>query len=190
MVTLAVASIAVFAIYRGYISTTTGFNTQEVLTELNQNLRLSLEIMAREMRMAGYDPSGSSGAGFVTADTSTVRFTKDLNGNGTVTDSGEDITFAVSGTELTKNGTTIADNVDALNLLYLDEDGNVMASPTLADIRSVEVSLVMRASEENYSFTNTETYSNSEGTVIYTGPGDNFHRRMLTVLVRCRNMGL
>ena len=113
MVAILLSSLAAVAFYRGYMAATIGYDVQAHVTELNQNVRFGLEKMARELRMAGYNPARVSGSGFVTANSNTVRFTKDMNGNGVISGDTEDIALAVGGNELTRNGSAVVGNVDA-----------------------------------------------------------------------------
>ncbi|OGQ97617.1 MAG: hypothetical protein A2521_10595 [Deltaproteobacteria bacterium RIFOXYD12_FULL_57_12] len=188
MVAILLSSLAAVAFYRGYMAATIGYDVQAQVTELNQNVRFGLEKMARELRMAGYNPARVSGSGFVTANSNTVRFTKDMNGNGVISGDTEDIALAVGGNELTRNGSAVVGNVDALDFVYLDANGAVTA--TLGNIRFVQISLVMRVSREDYAYTNSEVYRNMQGATVYTAPGDNFRRLLLSAQVSCRNRGL
>jgi hypothetical protein len=91
---------------------------------------------------------------------------------------------------------SLARNVDALNFVYLDEDGNPLSTPVgddeLNDIRAVEVSIVARAGEQSggflYSYTNTESYRNQQDDVILPAQNDSFRRLLLSTTVYCRNI--
>jgi hypothetical protein len=91
----------------------------------------------------------------------------------------------------------LARNVDALNFVYLDEDGDPIAAPVgagdLDDIRSIELLIVARAGEESggfmYSYTNDQAYENIQGDEILAAQNDSFRRLGLTTTVFCRNLG-
>jgi type IV pilus assembly protein PilW len=95
---------------------------------------------------------------------------------------------------------TLAMNIDALNFVYLKEDGsnadeNADGIPEdLSDIRTVQVSLVARsgASPSNFfsDHTDTQSYENQQGTVIPPAQNDTFRRMLMTMEVTCRNVGL
>jgi hypothetical protein len=82
--------------------------------------------------------------------------------------------------------------VDALNLVYLDEDGNVLSPGTLnpVSIRSIQVAIVAKTGREERGYKNNETFQNLQDEDIYTAPGDRFRRKLLTCELRCRNLGL
>jgi prepilin-type N-terminal cleavage/methylation domain-containing protein len=94
----------------------------------------------------------------------------------------------------------IIDNVDGLNFVYLDEARAVLPMTAagidpgdLDDIMIIQVCMLVRTTNEDYRFTNREPYENidPEGAdVIFTGPGDNFRRRIFCKEIKVRNAGL
>jgi type IV pilus assembly protein PilW len=84
----------------------------------------------------------------------------------------------------------LARNVDALNFVYLDEDGNVTATP--GDIRTIEVTIVARSGDDEggllFSHTDNTAYQNQRGQVILPAQNDGFRRFRLTATVHCRNL--
>ena len=87
LVVMALTFVASTLIYKSYQTFSTATSTQEEYLELNQNLRVGLDTMIRELRMAGYrdaDPKRrpASGLGFVLATPNTVQFTMDYTGGG------------------------------------------------------------------------------------------------------------
>lgn len=100
--------------------------------ERTMNARAAMDMMAREVRNAGYDPRGNSDAGFIRTDTSDIEWTTDLNGDGDTDDStvdgDEHVRYYHESSDGTivrvANGveTVIADFVTDLEFTYLDED--------------------------------------------------------------------
>ena len=91
-------------------------------------------------------------------------------------------------------------NIDVLNFVYLDENGNdlIVGSSVpagqLADIRSVQISIVARAGENpRYGLPNQDLdnkdYENQQGAVILPAQNDRFRRIVLSADVLCRNLG-
>ncbi|MDL2328131.1 prepilin-type N-terminal cleavage/methylation domain-containing protein [Desulfosarcina sp. OttesenSCG-928-A07] len=140
----------IYGAYRGHLSTTLA---QQHMVEMNQNLRTAVLIMGRDIRMAGVDPSGNAGAGFVTATRSLMEISMDYQSthagtknkpwyDGSISTSGEVVRFDLSTTgELRrrvnaegKNSLTtgitrhLARNIDAVDFVYLDADGTVLNS--------------------------------------------------------------
>ncbi len=67
----------IYAAYRGQLRT---FNTQEQMVDMQQNIRVATYFLERELRMAGLDPSGDAGAGFIAAAADTINFSMDFTG--------------------------------------------------------------------------------------------------------------
>ncbi len=213
IVATAVTLVVLAAIFMTYKSQQDSYVSQEQVAEMQQNLRAAFYMMARDVRMAGYDPTGVAGAGMVAANANNINFTMDITGgesdgnnndgdsqideadehyNGVITDIGDDITYSLVGGNLVRNDLSgnqiVANNIDWLDFEYLDWQGNVTA--TLGEIRSVQITLVARAGKTDRAFTNNQTYQNQQLSRSYVAPGDNFRRRVLSTTIRCRNMGI
>ncbi len=94
----------------------------------------------------------------------------------------------------------IALNIDALNFAYLDAGGNnlivgsAVPAGRLADIRSVQISIVARAGQNPRSGLpnqnlNDKDYMNQQGAVILPAQNDRFRRMVLSTDVLGRNLG-
>jgi len=170
--------------------------------------------MAREIRSAGYDPTRSAGAGFVTSfeapndkfvinyavDKDIIAFTIDNDGKGSIdVNSTEQIAYRFNTTNRTLERfkvsaapggvwEAVADKVDALNFVYRKVDGTPATDPE--DIRYVEIALLVRARSPDPKFVDTTTYHNKQGEVLCaTGcTGDHYRRRLLTTTVQARNL--
>ena len=85
-------------------------------------------------------------------------------------------------------------NIDALNFVYLDASGTVLATPVSNPnlIRTIQVTMVAREGTRvpvlSYKTTNTRTYQNQQGQVVLPAQNDNFRRLILTSNIYCRNM--
>ena len=201
LVALALSGIVLTAIYTAYQSQHKTYIAQESVAKMQQNLRAAMYLMTQEIRMAGYDPRGTANAGIETADPDELKFTKDLDGDGTI-DSGnsEDITYSLYTTDGIqklgrKNPTqnkAVALNIDALNFIYLDEDDQDIndVGGTVSDIRSVQITIVARTGRSDPDYNNTFTYPNLQGDWEFDPPNDGYHRRSLSSQVKCRNLGL
>jgi len=198
LVAMVVSGLVLSGIYSTYQSQQRSYILQEDIAQVQQNLRAAMYLLTRELRMAGFNPSGSAVAGIVDGEWSntSIRFTKDDNGDGDVADSAEDLTYSLytsGGVQKLgrKNPTTnqpVAENIQELWFVYLDANNNVTA--TLSDIRSVEVTLVARTVRPTVNYVNTMTYSNKSGTKTFGPYNDGHHRRVLSEQVSCRNLGL
>ena len=199
LISMAVGGVVMAGICSAYYSQQESYITQDQVSAMQQNLRAGLWFMEREIRMAGYDPTGTANAGIVTANATSIRVTLDLNADGYTDDSNEDITYSLyasdgdGDSDLARkvgggNNQPVADNIDVLNFVYLDQAGYI--TTTLPDIRSVQVTLVARAQRPDTKYTDTASYANQQGEQILSTQNDNFRRKRLTAEIKCRNLGL
>lgn len=207
MLALAIGSIVMASVYTAFLSQHRSYNAQENVVEMQQNLRVAMDLLVYDIRSAGYDPN-NLGAGITVAGANNLTFTREdddlANGletiayslfdafatttpprnDGVVDDLALQITTAAN---TTSGAQPVVENISGLEFRYLDEDGNVTA--TLADIRSIQISILVVANRSDPSFTNTTVYTSASNAVW--GPfNDNFRRRLLITTVQCRNLGL
>ena len=88
MVVVFLTAIAVIAIYRGYTAFSHSADVQEQTIEMQQNLRIGMYWLEKDLRRAGMNEETDETAGFLVAfedinDVDTIRFTMDLTGGGT-----------------------------------------------------------------------------------------------------------
>jgi len=152
---LAIMSILFGTIYRTFDTFNRSYANENVKAGVQQKSRIGIDLMVRDIRLAGLDPLGSASAGFNPANTNTtsVQFTADLNYDGDLDDPFEDIIYALNGNLLQQTSdlgsgpvtATLLDNVTALTFTYLDPADNFLPEPVAADqIRTVLVSLTMQ----------------------------------------------
>ncbi len=127
------------------------FNRQQELSEMQQNMRVAFDMITREARMAGYDPSGAGFDG-IPYDVGTLTVRADLDGDGTTTSSQEEIKYAYYGTPdfQIKRDTgggfqPLAEDIQAFTFNYLNEDGN--GTTTTSAIRQIEIQITGRTSQ-------------------------------------------
>ena len=168
------------------------------VASVQQKARLSLEIILSELRMAGYDPTEDSGAGFITATASVIGFSADRNGDGDISDPGEVMTFGlydpdddgVSDLGLDRGGgyQLLASNVTGVGIIYTLADGTETSTPTdLTAIRSVKVSLTTVAERTDRLLNHQMAAEEAEEA---EGQLTNRHQQTLSGLVSLPNLNL
>lgn len=170
MVVMAMIGIVTGSIYGIFVSSNRSYRTQDKVVEVQQNVRVGIDFMARDIRAAGFDPQGTADAGIEVATATKLRFTSDMNRvNGIEDTNRERITYeydAVSNDllQLLYEGTasatseTLIDNVSALTFTYLDSGGNDLGNPVanLAAIRTILISLTCQGTNaQGRTFTRT-----------------------------------
>jgi len=220
LIALIISAVILAGIYSTYYSQQKSYITQEQVTAMQQNLRAAMYFMEREIRMAGFDPNRTADAGILIAKRAELHFTADRNKNGNVsTASGnpdENIRYALTndangdgvfdarpchlGRETWGGGLqTLAEEIDALNFVYLDEDGNTLdddgngnVTTSIDRIRTIQITLVARSGTPIPKYRDATIYTNQESPaqVVLGQQNDDFMRKRLAVEVKCRNMGL
>jgi type IV pilus assembly protein PilW len=212
LVAMVIGGILLSAVSVVFSSQQKSYVLQDQVARMQQNLRAAMQLMEREIRMAGYDPLRTSSAGIQVANANIIRFTMDIHdgvgidddneaglfANGNTNDVNEDITYSLlaNGNLLKVDAALaalgqppqlIAENIDALDFVYFD--GNGVANPAdLNDIRSVLITIVARTGRGDRGYVDTQTYQNQLGDAILAPPNDAFRRRVLTSEVLCRNL--
>lgn len=210
MITMLVFSVIIAAVYATHISQQRTYQVQGQVTEIQQNIRAALYFMTSDIRMAGYDPTDSANFGITIALAGRLQFTVDTDDDGTLdADETFDIGFS---TVIDADGNGIpdtvsagvpvadrlgkqsggaggyqalAENIQAVEFLYLNAAG--VQTAVLANIRSVQVTILARAGRTDPKFNNTMTYTTPS--LQNWGPyNDTFRRRLLTTTIRCRNL--
>jgi type IV pilus assembly protein PilW len=207
LIAMAISSILLASVVAAYSSQIRTHVTQQMVVDMQQNIRGAMYIMQREIRMAGHDPTGLTDASILVADDAELQFQIDDEGDGDLTDDSEDqIRYAMDGGALGRQLLTdpslipLAENIDAINFVYLDgaDPPNVLATPVVdrSEIRSVQITIVARSGQNMpvffYRQTDDRIYRNQQGTIILdmSAAPDSFRRQLLTAEVKCRNLGL
>jgi len=161
------------------------YDVQEQIVEMVQTARAAMDMMTREIRMAGYDPTGAGFDG-ITYDADQLEIKADMyetnntgNPDGDTDDSNEHIKYTMDSDypfEIRRNTgggrQEFALNIQSFTFEYLDSAGN--ATTTTADIRQIRITIKARTSKADAD------YSANNGYRTHT----------LTSLITPRNLGL
>ena len=201
MVALAATSILAACIWATYVAQLKSHITQQQVVQMQQNLRAAMQLIEREVRMAGYDPLRTAGAGVTTMLGNTFEFNMDLMENGDVADANERVRYALSndgaGNQfLGRNDfgglglQPVAENIDAVNFVYLDNTATPTTDPLR--VRSVQITIVARSGRVIPVLFNRHTdsriYRNQQNQIILPAQNDNFRRMIVTSEIKCRNL--
>ncbi len=140
------------------------YTTQNVSAALQEEVRAAVEIMAREIRMAAYDPFKTGDFEIMTADATHLMFTLDLNEDGVVNTTGfpncERLSFRYSNAnealqiicgestggqdvQTLIGGLNTDTRVTAMDFDYMDNQNN--STSFIQDIRGVVITLTAEA---------------------------------------------
>jgi type IV pilus assembly protein PilW len=185
LIAIAITGVVLGAIYGVFASANQTYFTQDSVADTQQRVRIALDMMARDIRMAGLDPMLAYTAGIEEATGTKLRFTADRNMDGVIQNNNrERTTYQFDGGRLCMYEgpdlgnplppllESLIDNVSVLSFTYRDIDGAVIAAPVsasnLANIRTVDISITCQG--KDYKRQNIN--------------------RTLQTRVDCRNMGM
>ncbi len=220
LVAMAIFGIASAALYASYQAQQNSYHTQVQVSDMQQNLRTALFFLGRDIRMAGYDPSQKADAANNVnniARAAAFRYARDEDGDGVIQNN-EYVRYALTNddngdgiadgmpchlgreTGIAPNNSglePVADNVDALEFLYHLADGTVTSNPAnTADIRSIEISLLVKTKETIRGYRDTARYfpasnpNHDSGGAVWGPFNDSHQRKVLITEIKCRNLGL
>ena len=177
MVAMSIGMVVLAAVTTTFMAQARFYNAQEQINEMQQNARGALDVITRELKMAGYKPSGGTFNG-VTYSTSQLMIQVDLDSSGAITNSSttnEQITYAydtVNNQITRKRGTgtaeVLADNITAFTFSYYDGSG--ASTTTSANVRQVRVDIIARTAKPDPNYTANNGYRTYQLTATITPP--------------------
>ena len=112
LIAMTIGLIILTALSSTFLMQRKAYDVQEQIVEMVQTARAAMDMMTREIRMAGYDPTGSAGAGIVSVATDKIYITMDLDGDGVLDDSNEHIVYDIYDNKL---GRTVGPSANVNN---------------------------------------------------------------------------
>lgn len=172
VITMAISLIVTAIIWDISIFLNKRYQAQSAILDAQQNAAISIDMMLREIRMAGYDPSGKAfnegqllsdgtqARKIIEAQEKKIRFLADTNGDGDFDDDNEDITYELRKGETTLRrksgggGQPLTENIESLQITYLDKEGSVISTPVLDTngIRMIEIYIRSRTEQPDPDF--------------------------------------
>src|SRR6266446_8223224 len=137
LIALAITGIVLSAAVNTFIAQRRAYALQEHVTAMTQGTRAAMEMVTREIRMAGYNPAGTNFDG-ITYDPTHVQIRADLNGDGDTADAHETIVYAYNPAtqqlmrETDGSSQPIADHIQAFTFDYVDGAGTATPDPRYA----------------------------------------------------------
>ncbi len=177
MVAMGIGMVVLAAVTTTFMAQAKFYNAQEQINEMQQNARGALDVIMRELKMAGYKPNGGTFDG-VTYSVSQLMIQADLDGNGGISTSGsanEQISYAYDSTnkQITRKigtGTVevLADNITAFTFSYLNSSG--ATTTTSSSIRQVAVSITAITAKPDLNYSSNNGYRTYQIAATITPP--------------------
>lgn len=170
LIAMAMVGIVMAGIYTVFISTNRSYHTQDRVADAQQRVRVGIDFLVRDIRVAGLDPLGpaidpvdGNGAGIKEATATKLRFTADVSMGGSIDEANrERITYeydsannrlrqcVYEGTG-SENWQTLINDVSVLSFIYLDANDAPITVPVsavdLTNIRTVEISMTVEGED-------------------------------------------
>ena len=167
MISITLGMIVLASVATTFTSQTRAYSSQELINQMEQNVRGALDLMSREIKMAGYNPAGGTVAGVVSYSSTALTIQADINGNGSISTNSADheqIAYAYDSTnkKITRqvgSGTaeTLAENIDGLTFTYYQSSGTTLAT-SATTIRRVKIALTARTAKPDLNFPSNNGY--------------------------------
>ena len=148
---LAIMMMVMASIVSLLISLNRVYVAQNVIAGVQQVTRAGINIMTRNIRLAGLNPLKINRIGILEASVNKIRFQLDTNGSGTIeAGQDEDSAFLLNGNHQlirqkdgnSRSNKSLVDHVSDLTFKYLDSNNE--ETSILDEIHTVEISLTVR----------------------------------------------
>jgi type IV pilus assembly protein PilW len=153
MVAMVIGMIVMASVATTFTTQTRAYSAQEQINQMEQNARGALDIMSRELKMAGYKPNGGSVTGVVSYSTTSLTIQADLNADGAVSPSGSDneqIAYAYDSANKkitrqvgTAPAATLAENISGFTFTYYQSSGTTPAT-SATNIRRIKIAITAK----------------------------------------------
>ncbi len=159
---LGISGIILAAVTATFISQSRSYDAQEQINGMQQAARAAMDIITREVRMAGYNTNGGLTFDGIIYDTTQIRVQANLDGDADTGDADEDIIYAydtvddVITRETGGNTDTLVEDIDVFTFQYLDESGT--ATTTSANIRQIQITITSRTAKSDPNYTSNGGY--------------------------------
>jgi type IV pilus assembly protein PilW len=176
MIAMAVGMVVLGTMYGVFTVQNKTFINQEEIVAMQQNVRAGMDMMVREIGMAGYDPckvnsdsDPSNNFSGLTVNASQLQIMADLDGNDPISHNcqspykginltgEENIIYAFDATnkQITRNigagAQSFVENVQDLTFAYLKSDGITTATAP-ADVRRIRITITGRTAKPDPSY--------------------------------------
>ena len=78
LIAMTIGLVILAALSSTFLMQRKAYDVQEQIAEMVQTARAAMDMMTREIRMAGYDPTGLAGATIVSVTSNSINFTLDI----------------------------------------------------------------------------------------------------------------
>ena len=171
LIAMTIGLIILAALSSTFLMQRKAYDVQEQIVEMVQTARAAMDMMTREIRMAGYDPTGAGFDGII-YNAGQLQIRADLDGDGNTDGSNEDIIYTHDTTDLQIDRNTgggnqpFAENIQSFTFDYLDSAGS--STTATADIRQIKITITARTSKADADYSANNGYRTHTLTSLIT----------------------
>jgi len=176
IISVLIGMIIIIAISSAFLLQRDAYDDQEQIAEMVQTARAAIDMMTREIRMGGYNPTGAGFDG-IPYNAGQLQICADIDGDSNLAGQ-EDIIYMYDATNFQIDRNTgsgyqpFAENIQAFTFSYLDSSGNT--TTTTSDIRQIQIIITARTAKPDRNYT----------------PNNGYRTYTLTSLITPRNLDL
>ncbi len=169
VVALGLSLLTLSAVYSLYVTELKAQIVRENMLDMHQQARVVVDLVSREILMAGYDPRGvnkdsdlTNNFYGITYDPAQLIIKSDLNGNGTPSNANESIVFSLDSVTHTLRRNTgggrqpFGENIESFVVQYWDQDGNPTTDSL--SIRQVGITVTARTADPDPNYSDNGGY--------------------------------
>lgn len=155
LIAMLIGGIITAAVTTTFVGHQKYYMAQEQITEMVQGVRAAMDMISREIRMAGYSPTGAAFDG-ITYNPAQIQIRADLDGNGDTTGPNENIIYSHNDPNLRilrnagSGDQPFAENIQAFNFEYKKQDGSSAA--TSAEIRQIKITITGKTAKPDLNY--------------------------------------
>lgn len=166
LASIAIGGIMVAAITSTFVVQQKIYDSQEDNTLMVQGTRNAMDLMTREIRMAGYSVTTAPIQGIASVAATQIQVRADLDGDGLTNGGNETISYALDAVNKRilrtdaslGNAESIAGSIDSMLLEYKNQFGN--ATAVAADVREIKLTITGKTTGRTYVLSSVVTPAN------------------------------
>ena len=161
LIAMLISTIVLGIAGKTFIIQSKSYDIQRQITEMMQMGRAAINLMTREVRMAGYNTTNTPFDGII-YDPDQLQVFADLNGDGDTADAFENITYTYDSASFTINRDTgsgnqpLADNIQSFEFEYYNAAGTQATASS--DIRKVQILITARTEKPDSDYAYNSGY--------------------------------
>ena len=169
MMALGLSLLTISAVYSLYVQELKTHGVRENILDMQQQARVVVDLVSREIMMAGFDPRGvnrdndlTNDFDGITYDPDKLSLSADLNGNGIIGDANESIIYVHDAAAYVLRRNTgggnqpFGEDIERFVIDYLDQAGNPTSDSKA--IRQVGISVTARTSHSDPQYVKNGGY--------------------------------